>query len=61
MGRVARALVRCLVCGVTRVVVITPEETRYVIHWSGVETHRRYCPVCREETPHQLIGFDLGF
>jgi len=48
---VARASVRCLVCGTTRVVLISPEEERFVINWSGLETRRRYCPVCREETP----------
>jgi len=58
--QMARALVKCVMCGTRRIVDLAPEEG-FVINWSGLETHKRYCPICRGYTPHQLLGFDLGF
>jgi hypothetical protein len=32
----ARALVRCVICGTRRIVDLAPEEESFVIHWSGL-------------------------
>jgi len=49
--QMARALVRCVICGTRRIVNLAPEEEGFVINWSGLETHNRYCPICRDYTP----------